>query len=307
MGENHHDQTVQTPARRVAVLFSDISGSTALYRSVGDAVAERLIGETVAGMKDVTQRFDGHVLKTIGDAVMCRFESSGAAIRAAIDMQRQSSATPVANGKRLRLRIGFAFGTVIEREGDVFGDVVNIAARLSEMARAGQILSNDATIATVDDPDLRAATRLYDRTPVKGIEEDINVVQVIWERRNQTTLVPVMDVAKTLTALRLSLSCREHKWTFAPEQLPIWLGRGEDCELIIPAGFASRRHARLEYRRGTFMLVDESSNGTYVEVQTGSRTRVVFVRNEVFALVGAGRFALGARPQQDDYAVAFQC
>lgn len=75
--------------------------------------------------------------------------------------------------------------------------------------------------------------------------------------------------------------------------------------MMLPAPFASRKHVRIEYRRGKFMLVDESSNGTYVEVEDAGKAHVIYVRNEAYALVGSGRFSMGTRPEGDEYAVTF--
>ncbi|MGQ0586001.1 MAG: adenylate/guanylate cyclase domain-containing protein [Gammaproteobacteria bacterium] len=282
-----------------AVLFGDVSGSTALYRDVGDERAQQLIEQTLALLRDSTTREGGRVVKTIGDEVMSRFDDAPAAARAAIDMQRRLRALPPGPGANLKVRIGFAWGPMVERAGDVFGDVVNVAARLAAMAKADQILTTEATMAKFD-RELRACSRLFDKTPVKGIKEDVSVVQVVWEARNQTVLVKT-GPTETVMAQKLHLSCKEQKWTLTPPELPRWIGRSEECEIPLNTPFASRKHVRLEYRRGKFMLVDESSNGTYVEVEG----KVVYVRNEAFALVGDGRFSMGTRPESDEYAVTF--
>ena len=181
----------------------------------------------------------------------------------------------------------------------MFGDVVNVAARLAALATADQILTTEATMAKFD-RDLRAGSRLFDKTPVKGIKEEVTVVQVLWEARNQTVLVKT-GPTETVMAQKLQLKCKDQQWTLTPPELPRWIGRSEECEIPLEAPFASRKHVRLEYRRGKFMLVDESSNGTYVELEG----QVVYVRNEAFALVGDGRFSLGTRPENDEFAVSF--
>lgn len=282
-----------------AVLFGDVSGSTALYRAVGNERAQALIEKTLTLLREATVREHGRVVKTIGDEVMCRFTDASAAARAAIDMQRRLRALPVEPGANLKVRIGFAYGATVERAGDVFGDVVNVAARLAALAKADQILTTEATLALFD-RELKACSRLFDKTPVKGIKEEVSVVQVQWEARNQTVLVKT-GPTETVMAQKLHLSCRDQQWTLTPPELPRWIGRSEECEIPLQAPFASRKHVRLEYRRGKFMLVDESSNGTYVEME-GS---IVYVRNEAFALVGTGRFSLGTRPEGDEYAVSF--
>jgi adenylate cyclase len=292
--------TEKSAGAHAAVLFGDVSGSTALYRKVGNEQAHQLVEQALVLMRAATARQQGRVVKTIGDEVMCRFATPDAAARAAMDIQRQLRDTQlVAGGPRLKARIGFAYGPVVDRDGDVFGDVVNIAARLAAMAKADQILTTEAT-STHFDRELRASSRLFDKTPVKGIKEEVSVVQVVWEQRNQTVLVKT-GPTETVMAQKLQLRCRDQQWTLTPPELPRWIGRSEECEMPLQAPFASRKHVRLEYRRGKFMLVDESSNGTYVELE-GS---VVYVRNEAFALVGAGRFSLGTRPEGDEYAVSF--
>lgn len=291
--------TGSAAAGSAAVLFGDVSGSTALYRTVGNQRAKQLIDGVLTLLLAATQREGGRLVKTIGDEVMCRFDSAAAAARAAIDMQRQVRGMPRDGKVDLRVRIGFAFGETVERDGDVFGDVVNVAARLAALAKADQILTTEATSALFD-RDLRACSRLFDKTPVKGIKEEVSVVQIVWEQRNQTVLVRT-GPTETVMSQTLELSCRGQKWTLAPPELPRWIGRSEECEIPLPAPFASRKHVRLEYRRGKFMLVDESSNGTYVDMDG----RVVYVRNEAFALVGSGRFSLGTRPESDEFAVSF--
>jgi class 3 adenylate cyclase len=288
---------------RSAVLFGDVSGSTALYRAVGNERAHALIEGTLTLMRDAVARRNGRVVKTIGDEVMCRFDSATDAARAAIDMQRGLRASAPEPGVELRVRIGFAWGATVDRDGDVFGDVVNVAARLAAMAKADQILTTEETLAQLEH-DLRACSRLFDKTPVKGIREEISVVQVVWEQRNQTVLVAT-GPTETVMAQRLELACRDQKWSLTPADLPRWIGRSEECEIMLAAPFASRKHVRIDYQRGKFMLVDESSNGTYVEMQDADAVRVIYVRNEAFALVGAGRFSMGARPEGDEYAVSF--
>jgi adenylate cyclase len=289
-----------SPTPDAAVLFGDVSGSTALYRQVGNERAQELIEKTLDLLRQSTTREKGRVVKTIGDEVMCRFPDASSAARAAIDMQRRVQALPVDPKARLKVRIGFAYGPTVERAGDVFGDVVNVAARLAAMAKADQILTTEATMAKFD-RDLRASSRLFDKTPVKGIKEEVSVVQVLWEARNQTVLVKT-GPTNTVMAQKLELSCQDQRWTLTPPELPRWIGRSEECEMPLEAPFASRKHVRLEYRRGKFMLVDESSNGTYVEMEGN----VVYVRNEAFALVGEGRFSLGTRPENDAFAVTFK-
>src|SRR5690349_4689370 len=114
----------ELPKDDAAILFADVSGSTALYRALGNERAQALIEKTLGLLGEAAGRQAGRVVKTIGDEVMCRFDSASAAARAAIDMQRRIHAVPPEPGAELRVRIGFAFGKTVERGSDVFGDVV---------------------------------------------------------------------------------------------------------------------------------------------------------------------------------------
>ncbi|HUR42423.1 MAG TPA: adenylate/guanylate cyclase domain-containing protein [Verrucomicrobiae bacterium] len=293
--------TTESPVgANAAVLFGDVAGSTALYQAVGNERAQALIERTLGLLRDATTRENGRVVKTIGDEVMCRFADAAAAARAAMDMQRKLRMVPAEPGANLKVRIGFAYGTTVERDGDVFGDVVNIAARLAAMAKADQILTTEDTSRHFD-RELKAVSRLFDKTPVKGIKEEVSVVQIVWEQRNQTILVST-GPTETVMAQTLLLKCKEQQWTLTPADLPRWMGRSEECEMVLQTSFASRKHVRFEYRRGKFMLVDESSNGTYVALGSG---KPIYVRNEAFALVGAGTFSLGTRPEGDEFVVSF--
>jgi adenylate cyclase len=301
---------VTTPAAgnkvAVAAMFCDVSGSTTLYRTLGDEAAEALVRGTLGRMTELVKAEQGSVIKTIGDELMCRFPTGEHAARAAIEMQRKVRLPGADGADKLRLRIGFAAGSAVERDGDLFGDVVNIAARLAAMAKADQILTTAAT-SDAFEPDLKGATRLFDQTPVKGIKELISVVQVLWDQRNQTTLV-VLQPSATSVSGKLELGYAGKTYTFTPKDLPKRIGRGDDCDLLVRSESASRHHARIEYNRGKFTLVDESSNGTYVEVEEarGARHNLVYVRNEIFALVGIGRFSLGARPADDPHVLTFR-
>src|SRR5687767_10337706 len=124
-------------ASEAAVLFADVSGSTKLYETAGNAIAHAAVETCISLMKQKTQGAKGRVVKTIGDEVMSAFPSADAAADAAIEMQLAISELPPVGNTTLGIRIGFNFGPVVERDGDVFGDAVNLAARLAAVATKG--------------------------------------------------------------------------------------------------------------------------------------------------------------------------
>ena len=125
------------PMRDCAVLFADVAGSTSLYEIFGDKKAFGLIEQCLATMGECTKELHGRVVKTIGDAVMAVFPSADDAAAAAAEMQlRVSKSGKESGAARLGPRIGFHYGPVVdqEKDGDVFGDTVNLVSRLSDLA-----------------------------------------------------------------------------------------------------------------------------------------------------------------------------
>ncbi len=143
---------------RVALLFTDLTGSTALYSRVGDATAFSIVHEHFSVLARVIGEHGGTVVKTIGDAVMASFIEEGDAVRAGAAMHRAFPAFRAEHpdARELFLRIGVHAGAcyVVTANGilDYFGQTVNVAARLQGAARAGElVLARDAASRALDE------------------------------------------------------------------------------------------------------------------------------------------------------------
>ncbi|MES2919870.1 MAG: adenylate/guanylate cyclase domain-containing protein [Pseudomonadota bacterium] len=274
-----------------AILFADVSGSTRLYETLGDRAAKQTINGLLERMTAVAQRYSGVLVKTIGDEILVRFPSAERAVSAAIAMQEALSMellTPV----RLQMRMGLHFGPVLLEAGDVFGDAVNIAARMSAIARAGQIITTQETVAFLA-PELALKTRLFDTTSVKGKQDQLVVYEVLWEEEaNATVFVASTGSGLSPQApsqLQLVLRYQDRELRFAPGA-SLGIGRAETCEVVVESPLASRLHARIESRRGKFVFIDQSTNGSYVRGEDGN---VVYLRREELPLWGNGQISLG--------------
>src|SRR5438132_753259 len=138
-------------SRQTTVLFADVSGSTKLYETAGDAAALTAIGRCIEHMRKAAESTGGRVVKTIGDEIMALFPSPDAAAGAASEMHATIEQLPEVGGAKLGVRVGFHSGPVIQREDDVFGDTVNMAARLGEQAERRQdkwVLKDHSTNGT---------------------------------------------------------------------------------------------------------------------------------------------------------------
>jgi adenylate cyclase len=279
------------------ILFADLVGSTSLYRALGDEKASEVVKLGLDRSRSTIARHAGRVIKSLGDGLLCLFIDAASAASAAVDLQRETRTPVTPDGAVIRLRVGFFSGPVLEREGDVFGDAVNVAARLCSMAKPESILTTNHTSMLLM-PEQQATVRVFDQTPVKGIAESFTIVQLVWDRRSATEMFSLTSAGPAIVAFSLTLTYQGRELKLSPANLPFLVGRELDCTLVVAAPFASRHHARVEYRRGKFMLIDQSTNGTYVVPSFKPDAPAVYVRDESFPLMGEGMLSLGARIEQ---------
>jgi len=280
---------VTTSSRRFAILFADVSGSTSLYEKLGDQRALAAIESVLTELRKSTAMQDGRVIKTIGDEVMAVFASADAAMQAAGDMQNRVVAIPQIDGVRLAIRIGFHFGPAIEEGGDFFGDAVNTAARMAGLAKGGQVITSGPTVDALS-PLLKASTRELDAMMVKGKHDEIRIFEVIWQDSDDLTALAARDALASKPVSTLTLTYGARRLTLGVEQTSASLGRDAANELVIADNLASRVHCKIEYRRGNFFLVDQSTNGTYVTVAGDAE---IMVKREQVMLRGRGVISLG--------------
>jgi len=286
----------------LAVLFADVSGSTKLYESLGDNEALATIGRCVALMSSVCVGHGGRVVKTIGDEVMAVFPSADKAAEAAAEMQSRVSEHATVGGSRLAIRVGFHFGPAIETAGDVFGDSVNVASRMAALAKREQIILSSHTVAALA-PALRALVREVDTLSVKGKAQDIGIFELMWQD-SDADLTAVATRWKPLPA-RIVLRHGATERILDESATTITLGRYAQNDIVIADRKASRLHARVERRRDKFVIVDQSSNGTYVTVDGEPE---IMLRREELMLRGRGRVAFGHAHADDPVEfLAFSC
>jgi len=289
-----------------AIVFADISGSTRLYEALGDTIARELVSQCLDLMTEQVNRHNGAVIKTIGDEIMATFATAEQAVEASMSMQeavaedlpQRNQHTP----PNFAIRIGMHFGSCILEGGDVFGDAVNVAARMAGIAKGSQIITTQDTAAALS-PALRSSTRHVDRIPIRGKSEDVDIFEVIWQAD---------DVTRTATGLfhhdadivaNLRLRYHTEVMDLNQDMSVVVLGRGKKADMVVNDSMASREHARIECRRGKFILTDMSTNGTYVETTEGPS----YLRREDVVLTGEGKIALGRDLVEATEYVVFNC
>ena len=277
---------------KLGVLFADICGSTALYEELGDDAARRLIADCIGSMSRACTAHQGTVVKTIGDEVMCTFPTVEAAFHSSCAMQQAVRDERPRGSKPLFIRVGFHFGDVIlEPSGDVFGDTVNTAARVAAITRPGEIMITQSTNDVLP-PELKEKVRHVMRTDFKGKQDQLDIFLVIWEQDDlMSTRIMKPAARKVLNNDdELRLKYRDKSFTVNKVCRGVMLGRGENCDMIVPNTLASRQHVRIEWRGGKFVIIDQSTNGTYIRPSGGT---VVQITREETYLHGNGSISLG--------------
>lgn len=276
-----HDQQLVT-------LFADISGSSALYDSLGDAPAAEIVEQCVAIMTDATVRNGGTLLRTIGDEVMTIFPTVAAAADAACAMQEDMAAKKFELGRLVAIRVGFHFGSLLLKDGDLYGDAVNLAKHVTNQAKPGQILTTEVSLSQLPEP-ARAIYRRIDLAQVKGKREEVALYELVWQAEFATAMSvswEAQDSGRTVLALiagNTRVELGEHRTSAS-------IGRSEGNDLILPFPIVSRLHARVGYNKGRFHLTDLSINGTYFLSDDGSS---LYLHRDTRELVGSGLLGLG--------------
>ena len=285
------------------MLFVDVSGSTRLYESAGDAVAHAAIDKCITIFKDKTAVVGGRVIKTIGDEVMSTFPDASSAAGAAIEMQNAIDELPPVANTKIGVRIGFHFGPMVERDNDVFGDSVNLAARLAGLASKGQIMTSRETVEMMT-PLMRSSSRRLYSIEVKGKATPVDLYEILWQQsEDQTTLATNRSMVKQkLTTLRLKYL--EQEIVLEGAKTSVMLGRDKAGDLVIIDRMASRQHGKIERRLDKFVLADHSANGTYVTVEGESE---VVLRRAEFSLRGHGWISFGQPRATATETVEFYC
>jgi adenylate cyclase len=245
------------------VLFADVSGSTSLYETAGDSAALEAISTCLGAARAATEAWGGRVVKTIGDEVMSMFPGPDAAANAAADIQVRIDALPALAGKKLGVRIGFHHGPVLQRDDDVFGDTVNLAARLVSQAKKGEIILSTDTAGLLG-PVFRTMVRQLHAITVKGKAEEIGLVELIWKRDADATVFAGVQNRGRMARQALRLQYRGGELPQRRDTESISIGRDPASGLVVHDEMASRQHCTIERRQEQFVLRDHSTNGTYV-------------------------------------------
>lgn len=279
----------------VAIVFADVVGSTQLYDEFGDTKASETVAACLDVMKDATHQFDGTVIKTIGDEVMSTFASVDEAMSAAVIMQAQITLQSKKEGNiPVSIRIGCHYGPVVQEQNDIFGAAVHTANRMTSQAKARQIVLSGESVDQLG-ADLKKQTRQIDVASVRGRIDEVALYEYLWNPEEATSMLPTIEWENRVRkASRLVLNFRDLTVEVNDQNKHVNIGRADDNDLVVKGNLISRIHAKVELRRGKFVLIDQSTNGTFLQNLQGEE---LFVRRDSTEVIGEGTIGLGRAEQ----------
>jgi adenylate cyclase len=292
----------------LAVLFSDVVGSTRIYEALGDQGAREVIALCIDLMQAAVEQHHGTVIKTMGDEVMATFPGADDALNAAAQIQRSITTHPSlqVEGQAVAVRIGCHYGPVVLESRDVFGATVHTANRMTSQAKSGQIMTTAATVEHLSQ-EWRSAVRQIDIATLKGQGSEVTLFEAIWQTDDVTSMLPSITMGGTAErrARRLRLVLADREIVIDESKPLIAIGRADENDVVVRGNLISRIHARIELSRNKFLLIDQSTNGTFVNSLAGEES---FVRRDSMQLKGVGLIGLGKVPEAESpLTIRFVC
>jgi adenylate cyclase len=302
------------------VVFCDLVGSTGLFEKLGDTAASSLVTQLNGALGRAITQFEGRVVKTLGDGIFAVFPKEEQAVNACCDIQRELTERPlmlfadekmaVSSGTfrslRIELQIGMESGEVVEINGDCYGDAVNSAARLADLAGAKQILTSQRVFDALPQDrrnDLSSLGPMF----LRGKGESTTVYRINWQKKSAIDPDATMLGASFKEALRtqelhLSFGGKTVKLQQSGSAIKaMQMGRATTSELEVNDPRVSRSHATLQVRGNQFVLTDASSYGTWV--YAGGQSEPVVLRRTDCVLVGEGEISLGCERTAENAAI----
>lgn len=280
--------------RLAAIVHADLAGFTRMMEGAETRTFRHLKSAQNDVWRPAIDTAHGRLVGTAGDAMLAEFASAVTAVGAAIDIQERMSAfnDALSEDQRMEFRIGVHLGEVIidDEDQNIFGDGVNLAARIQTLAEPGGIAVSRAVRDLVE---LRVEYTFADggEHQLKNVSRSVHVYHVRHAKSapgTTTRMVPQI----TLRFEGPDSAGRKHAFEVALDKLigqpqGYFIGRSADqCELVVPHPTVSRRHAKLSVSGEALQVEDlGSTNGTAVNgaalkagapatLQAGSKLRI---------------------------------
>jgi len=272
-----------------AVLLADVVGSTPLYESVGNDIALGQIADWRERMCSLVHSNGGEYISSKGDDVLSLFSDPAGAFRAAAQMMVPTSLP-------IPFHAGLHFGPIIRVGDDIYGDAVNLTARLAAIANPGEVLITQSLVDRLSPVD-RELLGFLDKMVFKGKSEPCSIYAFLDRDRSLNTQISNSRLGKSAVlskAIRpLCITLRYNDQAIScHDNEALTIGRSPDCRVVINRQWVSRHHATITIENGRIRLAERSSSGTFISMQQGQE---FMVRRENVLLLGSGTISPGMR------------
>lgn len=269
------------PPAALSVLFADVSGSVRLHQKLGDAEASRAVDRCLKRMLRAVEAFGGRRVGPVGDRLMAVFDQPDPAFQAARQMQERVADLPPVSGVKLAIGVGLAHGAVSEARDGLVGEAVDAAAQLAALAKPGQVLISRQAQS--------ALSALWQKTT-----RDLRPAA---DGLPGTTVFELVSPDDSTLGAPLVVRYGDALVVLSVRQPVIVMGRDAECDVAIRDRRASRQHARIELRDDRIVLVDHSSNGTYVTLDDQPE---LFLRGDECVIHGRGVISFASSSTSPD-------
>jgi adenylate cyclase len=246
------------------------------------------LGACFTHLKEAAEGCGARVIGRSADKLMILLPAPDAAADAAAAMHGAMDTFPQTADTKLSLGVGFHHGPVIQKDNEVWGDTVNLAAQLVEQAASGQIITTRETASHLS-PLYRAWMRKLYSIDIKGRSGQVALCELVWRADDNATLFAKNRTTRA-SATMITLQYREKSVQLRRDRDAMTIGRDAACGIQIADDEASRVHCTIERRQDKWFLTDHSTNGTYISRDGGDE---VLVQREEITLTGRGRIACG--------------
>ncbi|MDP2263792.1 MAG: FHA domain-containing protein [Hydrogenophaga sp.] len=283
----------------LTIAFVDLTGSVSVFETLGNDRATKAVTRLTQWIGSVGLENGGKVVKMLGDGVLLSFSNNRHAVETIIQIQQEHANRVARWPDRLKLmmQIGMARGQVVQIDGDCFGDAVNVASRLSDLAGPEQILVNDQVIRKLG---ARHGVRSRSLGPmrIKGRVEPAEVFRIEWQPEMLSEFLTLPADLHTLGNSSeslygsIQLGWLDTSRAFNLTDLPLKIGRVPEADFVVNDPRVSRMHVSIDIRSGNYVLEDISSYGSWVRFD-GAENAIALRRQECL-LHSDGEIAMGA-------------
>lgn len=270
-----------------SVLISDITGSTQIYERETNQTAVEMIGPVLDRMRAIIADHGGLCVKMKGDDTVSYFPSPDQAFDAAWAMINEDWHFGMS------VHAGIYFGEILHQEDGLYGIAVNTAARLSTIAKPGEILIGDNCVEALSEAN-REKIQPIGGLHLKGRDEPTQV----WAASVPSLAATTVVAARSRTARNQAPAGDRAEITFSgrvwnlDEGECLTIGRSPDCDIVLNFAWVSRRHGEFVMRQGQLEYTDHSSAGSILENPDGTE---MTIHRRSTMLGGSGVLIVGPR------------